>query len=95
MSYLRNLLIAVDQLINTVGGGWPDETLSSRAWRWHRDGRRKWPRRFIDRLFFFDPDHCEDSYQSERTSRYLPPEFRNQVSEVRDQESTLPPDFAP
>ena len=33
MSYGKNLLIAVDQLVNTLTGGWPDETLSSRARR--------------------------------------------------------------
>lgn len=51
MSYIRRLLIAVDQLLNAVLGGWPDETLSSRAWRWEQDGVRSWPRKFIDALF--------------------------------------------
>ena len=34
MSRAKNILIALDQLINAVCGGWPDETISSRAWRW-------------------------------------------------------------
>lgn len=38
MSYGKNLLIAVDQLVNTLTGGWPDETLSSRAYRMAVDG---------------------------------------------------------
>ncbi|HIX39750.1 MAG TPA: pseudouridine synthase, partial [Candidatus Desulfovibrio intestinigallinarum] len=65
MAYARNILIAVDQLCNTVVGGWPDETLSSRAWRWSRDNVRHWPRICIDVLFFWDRDrttgrrHCE------------------------------------
>ncbi len=52
MTYGKRTLIAVDQLINTLLGGWPDETLSSRCYRWARDGVRAWPRRVVDGLFF-------------------------------------------
>ena len=76
MTYGKNLLIAVDQLVNAVIGGYCDETLSSRAWRWEQDGVRAWPRRFIDRLFFWEQDHCRESFQSEREGRQLPPELR-------------------
>lgn len=31
MTYGKRTLIAVDQLLNTLLGGWPDETLSSRV----------------------------------------------------------------
>lgn len=31
--YLHNLCVAFDQLANTLLAGYPDETLSSRAWR--------------------------------------------------------------
>lgn len=31
LRYLRNLFIAADQMVNTILGGDPDETLSSRA----------------------------------------------------------------
>ena len=40
MTYGKRTLIAVDQLLNTLLGGWPDETLSSRCYRWARDGVR-------------------------------------------------------
>lgn len=76
MSYGKKLLIAVDQLLNTLLGGWPDETLSSRAWRWEKDGVRSWPRRFIDMLFFLDQNHCLESFDSERLGRQMPPELR-------------------
>ena len=76
MSYVRRLLIAVDQLLNAVLGGWPDETLSSRAWRWELAGVRSWPRRLIDALFFPEEEHCRESYESERLGRQLPPELR-------------------
>lgn len=35
--YIWNLFIAVDQFINTILGGDPDETLSSRMGKWSRD----------------------------------------------------------
>ena len=66
-SYLHNLLVACDQLVNAAIGGWPDETLSSRCWRWHKDKMAAW---------LGDKDHCRTSYESERTRRQLPPELR-------------------
>lgn len=78
MSRAKRILIALDQLVNTLCNGWPDETISSRAWRWELKGKRSWPRKLIDALFFFDPDHCRESYESERIGRQLPPELRNE-----------------
>ena len=79
MKRLKNILIALDQLINALCNGWPDETLSARAYRWERSGKRAWPRKLIDALFFFDPEHCRESYESERTGRQLPPEMRRDL----------------
>lgn len=76
MTYGKAVLIAADQLVNAMLAGWPDETLSSRAYRWEQNGVRSWPRRFIDRLFFWEQDHCYQSYISEREGRQLPPELR-------------------
>ena len=80
MSRLRAVLIALDQLCNTLAGGWPDETISSRSYRWDISGARHWPRRWIDRVAarLGDVDHCRASYESERTGRQLPPELRGQ-----------------
>ena len=69
---MKQILIAVDQLANAMIGGWADETLSSRAWR--EDRRRLVA--FIDFLFFWEENHCEASYISERQRLQLPPEFR-------------------
>ena len=74
--YIKNVLIAIDQLFNAAIGGYCDETLSSRAWRWEQDGVRAWPRRLIDLIFFWEPNHCRESYRSEREGRQLPPELR-------------------
>jgi hypothetical protein len=76
IGYGKSVLIALDQLANALLDGWPDETLSSRAWRWEQNGIRSWPRRIIDVLFFFDPEHCRESFESERTGRQQPPELR-------------------
>ena len=69
---MKQILIAIDQLANAVIGGWADETLSSRAWR--EDRRRLVV--VIDFLFFWEGNHCEASYISERQRLQLPPEFR-------------------
>ncbi len=76
MAYFWALFIAFDQLCNALCGGWPDETLSSRAWRWHVAGVRSWPMYVINGLFFWEKNHCQNSYESERSSRHFPPELR-------------------
>lgn len=81
LPYWKAVAIAWDQLVNAHFGGWPDETLSSRAYRLSKNGRHL-PRKVIDTLFFWDRDrssgkrHCELSFESEREGRQLPPEAR-------------------
>ncbi len=55
-SYVKNVGIAFDQLCNALCGGWPDETLSSRSFRWKRDGVRAWPSKVINRLAWWDKE---------------------------------------
>lgn len=74
----KSVLVAFDQFINALCAGWPDETISSRAWRWHVAGVRSWPCKLIDALFWFDPEHCQESYFTERLGRQLPPECRGE-----------------
>lgn len=74
--YLKQVLIAFDQLINAIFKGWADETLSSRAWRHYADGSCKWPKRIIDAALFFDPDHCHKSYLSEIERAQIKPSMR-------------------
>ena len=52
MTRLKNILIAIDQLLNAVLGGAPDETLSSRAHRAREEGKPGWRHvaRLIDTL---------------------------------------------
>jgi hypothetical protein len=70
-------LIAIDQLANTLAGGMSDETLSARAHR-RAPHSRRWAitRRVINALFWWQDDHCADSYESEHLRRQLPVEYR-------------------
>lgn len=78
MTYLLHLLIAFDQLANALLLGAPDETLSSRAYRADRDGKRfgRILRPLIDMLFFWQDRHCFQSYQAEVHRRQLSGSFR-------------------
>ena len=55
--YGWHLLVAVDQLLNALLGGWPDETLSSRAAKAQMAGRR-WGCIFCKVLDVIDRGHC-------------------------------------
>lgn len=68
---MKQVLIALDQLANTLLGGMADETISARA---HRKG---WEKRaaFINWLFR-DQNHCKASYDSEVLRSQLPKEYR-------------------
>ena len=72
-AYWKQVLISVDQVLNTLFGGYADETLSSRAWRHYVKGDHKWPCRLLDALLWFDPDHCRTSYESEIERRQQKP----------------------
>lgn len=76
--WLKQILVAVDQLANTILGGWADETLSSRLWRnRHRPGWRH-VRSALDFVaaLLGDFDHCQASYESEARRLQCPPELR-------------------
>ena len=68
------VLIAVDQLLNSALGGMADETLSARAHRMREKKHRYWgwAANAIDRLFFWQLQHCLQAHQSELQRRQLP-----------------------
>lgn len=75
--YIVNLLVAIDQLITALLGGWPDETLSSYAWRLEKQGKFfGFTRRLIDGFFFWQDQHCYHSMLAERLRLQTPPELR-------------------
>lgn len=77
--YVKNVLIWLDQGVNVILFlGYPDETLSARAYRHYLDGTTPYLKTIIDTLFWFDKNHCKESYESEVLNRQLPPEYRDQ-----------------
>ena len=82
---MKQALIGVDQLLNAVlcmifepkQKTWADETISAHSWRWESNGVRSWPRKLIDGIFFWEKNHCKESYESERQRLQLPPELRS------------------
>jgi hypothetical protein len=79
--YALQVLIAFDQLLCALIGGWADESLSSYAYRLERDGKfwgRVW-RPLTDWVFwvlFAEERHCFNAYLSERRRAQSPPEMR-------------------
>lgn len=75
---MRQFLIAFDQLVNTVAGGWADETLSARAWR-RSSMHLGWDtlRVAIDLLFFWQEEHCRAAFWAEYNRKQLPKAYRN------------------
>lgn len=74
----KQVLIAIDQVLNTLVGGFADETLSARAWRC-RDDSKRWSiaRRVIDAAFKpFQPNHCERAYINELDRKQYPHHYR-------------------
>lgn len=71
------VLVALDQLVNTLFGGYADETVSSRSRRAYITGKRKWTINLINLLFFWQNDHCKEAYESEMERNQLPPEMRD------------------
>lgn len=68
MSAFKNFLIGLNQAANCLirlNGeyGTPDEMFSARSWRL----RETHPKLhiWVDRLFFWDENHCEESYEIE------------------------------
>ncbi len=81
MSYLKNVLIGIDQLGTAIVGGFPDETLSSYAWRLDLQGKPfgRFFRPLIDGMasIFGQDHHCYRAWRAEVLRRQMPPELRD------------------
>ena len=64
--YIWNILIAIDQLANTILGGDPDETISSRAGKLQH--KRRWACILCKFLNWIDTDHCKESIEEDEGS---------------------------
>jgi len=56
--YLYNILLSLDQLLNTILGGDPDETCSSRVGKYYNGSIFH---KAINKIFFWQKDHCAES----------------------------------
>lgn len=78
-------LISLDQALNAwLFNGWADETISARAYRNSAQGKRKWVtfERWINRLFFWQKNHCEASFRMEQERLHMPPAYRTQYNQA-------------
>jgi hypothetical protein len=77
-SWLLQLLIALDQLVNVLLGGLADETLSARAHRMREKDQPVWgwTADAIDLLFFWQDGHCRMAHESELLRKHSPPSIR-------------------
>lgn len=73
---LKQLLIAIDQVLNALLGGMADETLSARAHRQRLRGRPAMAQA-INALFFWQVDHCRGAYASEVARKHLPTHYQS------------------
>ena len=64
-AYLHNLLIAIDQLANTILGGYPDETISSRMGKRIEKNDCLLSRVICKMLDIFDKGHCKDAIEKD------------------------------
>ena len=63
-TYFWKLLVAIDQLVNTILGGSPDETISSRLGKRQRRGCKVCS--FLCNILnMFEENHCEKSIEED------------------------------
>lgn len=70
MKYLWNLLISLDQFLNALTLGDPDETISSRAGKAMQEGKR-WGCVLCRVLDVFQKDHCLKSLETDEGARAI------------------------
>lgn len=88
--YFKKVLIAVDQLFNTLFGGAVDEMISARAYRMEVYEKSKFwkvARIVIDAFFFFSKEHCFKCFVTEVQREQLPELYQNNKLYIDSYES--------
>lgn len=62
MTYIMRVLVSIDQLVNTLFGGFEDESISSRAAKAQLKGK-KWGCVLCKILDKIDKDHCKNNIE--------------------------------
>jgi|TARA_R110000851_G_scaffold293070_2_gene447629 hypothetical protein len=86
---MRNLFLALDQMINTILLGHCDETLSSRLGRSKGKARYRWVNYFriiVNTLFFFDNTKTSDGGVIKHCEKSIMPLEQQNFREVIDYE---------
>ena len=81
LGYLERVGIALSILLNVLVGGPSNQTFSARNYRWKMMGQPNlvW---MIDRILWFDSDHCLHSWIYYKTTRDLRKYINDQKKEV-------------
>ena len=74
--YLSNVVYSLDQLVNTLLGGFADESLSARSFRLSSTYRAWYIIMVIINTVFMNPNHCKHAFEHEVD---LPPEYKKMV----------------
>lgn len=82
--YFKNVLIAIDQLINAICGGYCDESISAVCYRKSQEKGHyghKFLKFWLDWILSpFEHDHCFQSYLSEMTRQQLPERYQKNAN---------------
>jgi len=76
--YFQRVGIAISVLFNVILGGYSNQSFSARNYAWKREGRTNlvW---IIDFLFWFDPEHCMNSWLYWYTRKTLGEQHDNDI----------------
>jgi len=75
--YFWNILVSIDQFVNTLCGGDPDETISSRLGKWalageNKKGVRKVVYRVVNFIVeLFQKDHFQKSIETDEGNKKI------------------------
>lgn len=82
---VKQVVMALDQLLNTFLGGYAQERLSSRCWRLKDCEPYTRGQKTIDWValhVFGQVEHCKGSYEQQLAQAYSPAEYQNKKIEV-------------
>jgi hypothetical protein len=70
IKYVTRVGIALSVLLNVILGGKSNQTFSARNYHWRTKGKLNivW---LIDRIFWFDPSHCFNSWVYWKTAKNI------------------------
>lgn len=78
-NFVKNLLLSIDQTGNVFLMGSADETISARSYREGViHGKRHWAAMnwFVNKLFWFEPEHTRMAYEAERYRCHMPADYQ-------------------